>query len=229
MGIKLLSTGSYLPDRVLSNADLEKMVETSDEWITTRTGIRERRIAAPGQAASDLGYESARLALQRADFPAGKLDAIITATITGDHPFPSTGCLIQNRLGAKNAFALDISAACSGFLYGLTLARGLINSGQAGNVLLVASEVMSRVTDYTDRSTCVLLGDGSGAVLLTADKRDAVLGSFIASDGSFAHLLWAPAGGSRQPASHETVNQHLHYMKMEGQALFKVAVQAMSE
>lgn len=227
--MKIVSTGSYLPEKVLTNADLEKMVETSDEWIRTRTGVFERRIAAPEEAASDLGIRAGRLALERADFPPEKIDAVITATITGDYHFPSTACLIQKGLGAGNAFAFDLSAACSGFLYGLACSRGLILSGQCRNVLLVATETMSRVTDYTDRGTCVLLGDGAGAVLLAADGKDAVLGSYLASDGSYTELLLMPAGGGRCPASHETVEKRLHFMKMEGQALFKVAVQSMSE
>jgi len=229
MGIKIVSTGSYLPQKVLTNADLEKMVETSDEWIRTRTGISERRIAAPEEAASDLGIRAGRLALERANFLPEKIDAIITATITGDYHFPSTACLIQEGLGVCNAFAFDLSAACSGFLYGLVCSRGLIISGQCRNILLIAVETMSRVADYTDRGTCVLLGDGAGAVLLSADDKDAVLGSYLASDGRYADLLFMPAGGSRQPASYETVDKRLHFMKMEGQALFKVAVQSMSE
>ena len=229
MGMKIVSTGSYLPKHILTNADLEKMVETSDEWIRTRTGVSERRIAAPEEAASDLGIRAGRLALERADFSPEKIDAVITATITGDYHFPATACLIQKGLGACNAFAFDLSAACSGFLYGLVCSHGLILSGQCRNILLVAAETMSRVTDYTDRGTCVLLGDGAGAVLLTADEKDAVLGSYLASDGSYTDLLFMPAGGGRQPASHETVEKRLHFMKMEGQALFKVAVQAMSD
>jgi len=229
MGMKIVSTGSYLPQKVLTNADLEKMVETSDEWIRTRTGVCERRIAAPEEATSDLGIRAGRLALERAKFLPEKVDAIITATITGDYYFPSTVCLIQKGLGACNAFVFDLSAACSGFIYGLICSRGLILSGQCRNVLLIAAETMTRVTDYTDRGTCVLLGDGAGAVLLSADDKDAVLGSYLASDGGYADLLLMPAGGSRQPASHETVDKRLHFMKMEGQALFKVAVQSMSE
>lgn len=229
MGMRIVSTGSYLPQKVLTNADLEKMVETSDEWIRTRTGVSERRIAAPEEAASDLGIRAGRLALERANFPPEKIDAVITATITGDYHFPSTACIIQEGLGAGNAFAFDLSAACSGFLYGLVCSRGLILSGQCRNVLLIATETMSRVTDYTDRGTCVLLGDGAGAVLLSADEKDAVLGSYLASNGSYTDLLFMPAGGGRQPASRETVEKRLHFMKMEGQALFKVAVQSMVE
>ncbi|MFH2068624.1 MAG: beta-ketoacyl-ACP synthase III [Candidatus Omnitrophota bacterium] len=229
MGIKIIGTGSYLPQKVLTNADLEKMVETSDEWISTRTGVSERRIAAPEEAASDLGIHACRLALERANFSPEKIDAIIAATITGDYHFPSTACLIQKGLGASNAFAFDLAAACSGFLYGLACSRGLILSGQCRNVLLVATETMSRVTDYTDRGTCVLLGDGAGAVLLSADEKDAVLGSYLASDGNYTDLLFMPGGGGRYPASHETVDKRLHFMKMEGRALFKVAVQLMTE
>jgi len=227
--MKIVSTGSYLPERILTNADLEKMVDTSDEWIRTRTGILERRLAAPHEAASDLGAQAGRLALERANFSAVKVEAIITATITGDYPFPATACLIQERIGAKNAFAFDLSAACSGFLYGLVLARGLIISRQYRNILVIATDTMSRVTDYTDRSTCVLLGDGAGAALVSASNDDALLGSYLASDGSYAQILYVPAGGSRLPASQETVEKRLHYMKMEGRVLFKVAVQAMVE
>lgn len=229
MGIRIIATGSYLPEKKLSNSDLEKMVATSDEWIRTRTGIRNRRIAAPEEAASDLGARACRLALERAGRDPGDLDAIITATVSGDQPFPSTACAIQEKIGAAGAFAFDIGAACSGFLYGLAVARGLVASGQARLVMLVAAEVMSRVTDYTDRATCVLLGDGAGAALLESAPEDACLGAFQASDGSLGQLLYLPAGGSRLPASRETVDQRLHYMKMEGPALFRAAVPAMTE
>ncbi|MFH0795727.1 MAG: beta-ketoacyl-ACP synthase III [Candidatus Omnitrophota bacterium] len=228
MGIKIVSTGSYLPKKVLTNQDLEKMVDTSDEWIRTRTGISERRIAAPEEAVSDLGFHASLRALKKAGVSSESVEVIIVATITGDHPFPSTACLIQKKLGAKNAFAFDIAAACSGFLYGLAIARGLIVSGHYRNVLLVAADTMSRVADYTDRSTCVLLGDGAGAAFLSFSKKDSILGSCLFSDGNLAEILLVPAGGSRRPASKETVEQRMHFMKMDGQALFKVAVQAMS-
>lgn len=229
MGIKLVSTGSYLPEKILSNRDLEKVVETSDEWIKTRTGIERRRIAAPGEAASDLGANAGRLALERAGRSPEEVDVIITATVSGDQPFPATACLIQEKIGARNAFAFDISAACSGFLYGLAITHGMAAGGRWRRFLLIATEAMSRVTDYTDRTTCVLLGDGSGAALLEADDDDALLGGFFASDGSLAHILHLPAGGSRLPASRETVDRHLHFMKMEGPALFRAAVPAMTE
>jgi len=229
MGIKIVSTGSYLPEKVLTNQDLEKMVDTSDEWIRTRTGISERRIAAPEEATSDLGFHASQQALKKAGVSAESVEVIIVATITGDYLFPSTACLIQKKLGAKNAFAFDIAATCSGFLYGLAIARGLIVSGQYRNVLLVAADTMSRVTDYTDRSTCVLLGDGAGAAFLSVSREDSILGDCLFSDGNLSEILLVPAGGSRQPASQKTVEQRLHFMKMDGQALFKVAVQAMSE
>ena len=223
------SSGSYLPSKILTNADLEKMVDTSDEWITTRTGIKERRIAGKEEAASDLGAKASLVALQRAGIKPEEIDLIIAATVTPDMLFPSTACLIQEKIGAEKAAAFDISAACSGFIYGLVVADGLIKTGLYQNILLVATEVMSRVADYQDRSTCVLLGDGAGAVILNSSKDEGFLGSYLASAGKYGNLLFTPAGGSKLPSSHKTIDERLHYMKMNGRPLFKVAISSMTE
>lgn len=226
--MRILSTGSFLPEKILSNSDLERMVDTSDEWIKTRTGVEERRIAGPEEATSDLGAAACRSALEKAGLDAGEVDAVITATVTPDHPLPAAACLVQEKIGARNAFAFDLSAACSGFVYGLVVANGLIRSGTCRHVLLVAAETMSRITDYTDRRTCILLGDGAGAVLLGPGEPGALLGHHLGSDGSLKDLLYVPAGGSRRPACAETVRERLHYLKMEGQAIFRIAVPAMT-
>ena len=228
----IIGTGSYLPDKVLTNADLEKMVDTSDEWIRTRTGIVERRLAEDNVASSDLGVIAANRALENAKLEATAVELIIVATITSDMPFPATACYIQERIGAKKAAALDINAACSGYIYGLEIARQFIATGTYMTVLVVAAEVMSRIVDWKDRSTCVLFGDGAGAaVLKRASSKDGrkFLGAYLGTDGSAADLLKIPAGGSRLPASHETVEQGLHYLKMSGNEVFKFAVKAMEE
>lgn len=228
----IIGTGSYLPDKVLTNADLEKMVDTSDEWIRTRTGIVERRLAEDNVASSDLGVIAANRALENAKLEATAVELIIVATITSDMPFPATACYIQERIGAKKAAALDINAACSGYIYGLEIARQFIATGTYKTILVVAAEVMSRIVDWKDRSTCVLFGDGAGAaVLKRASSKDGkkILGSYLGTDGSAADLLKIPAGGSRLPASHETVEQRLHYLKMSGNEVFKFAVKAMEE
>jgi 3-oxoacyl-[acyl-carrier-protein] synthase-3 len=228
--LKIVSTGISLPDKVLSNADLERMVETSDEWIITRTGIRERRITGPGVATSDMGAEAGRMCLDRAGKKAEELDLILVATASGDHLFPSTACIVQSHLGAVNATAFDISAACSGFLYSLTVAYSLLRSGVYRNALIIGAESLSKITDYTDRSTCVLFGDGAGAMLveLSTDGKG-TFASHLGSDGSFAGLLNLPAGGSRMPATAQTVADHQHFIKMNGNELFKVAVRSMEE
>ncbi|UFJ42073.1 ketoacyl-ACP synthase III [Brevibacillus humidisoli] len=227
--VGILSTGSYVPERVLTNADLEQMVDTSDEWIVTRTGIRERRICSPEQASSDLAYEAAVKALQRANVAAEDLDMIIVATVTPDMLFPSTACLLQDRLGAKKAAAFDVSAACTGFLYGIATASQFIASGLYRYVLVVGVEALSKITDYTNRNTCVLFGDGAGAALLGPVPDGYGFQSFeLGADGSGGPLLQQPAGGSRIPASSESVEKRLHYISMNGGEVFKFAVRVMN-
>ena len=226
----IIGTGAFLPDIVLTNSDMEMMVETTDEWIITRTGIKERRICPRGMATSDLGYRAAIAACEDAAVKPGEIDFIIAATITPDKFFPSTACLIQSKLGIKNIPVFDLSAACSGFIYGLEIARNFIACGTYKTGLVVANECMSRMTDYTDRSTCVLLGDGAGAAVVRASgKEPGIMGSYISADGNYGDILAAPAGGSYMPSSFDTVEKHLHSMKMEGATLFKIAILSMSE
>ena len=230
MKARIVSTGYYLPEKVLTNKDLEKIVDTTEEWITQRTGIYERRIAAENEASSDMGIEAARMALERGGIAPGDVDAVICATITPDHFFPSTASIVQKELGLTAAFAFDLSAACSGFLYSLESARSLILSGSAETVLVVAAEKMSSITDWTDRSTCVLFGDGAGAAVLKKDNSGSgILSTYMKCDGSMGDLLKIPAGGSRAPATIQTVQQRLHFLQMEGNEVFKVAVRRMLE
>jgi 3-oxoacyl-[acyl-carrier-protein] synthase-3 len=226
----IIGTGHALPNGVLTNADLERVVETSDEWIVTRTGIRERRVARPDEYTSTFAAEAARQALEMAQVEAGELDMIICATVCPDMMLPATACLIQSHLTARRAAAYDIAAACSGFLYGLTLAEGVIKSGRCRKVLLVGAELLSRYVDYTDRSTCVIFGDGAGAAVIEATEEGrGVLAARIQSDGDFADYLYTPGGGTRYPASEETVHDRLHYIKMRGNELFKVAVRSLTD
>ncbi len=228
-GVKIAGTGSYFPERVLTNADLEKMVDTSDEWITTRTGIKERRIAHKQQATSDLALEASREALKSAGMNAQDIDLIMVATVTPDMFFPSTGCYLQKKLGAGEIPSFDLAAACSGFIYGISIAKGFIESGIYRNILLVGAETLSKVTDWTDRNTCVLFGDGAGAMILSASQEnDDVLSVFLGSNGAYSDLLYLPAGGSAHPATLETVNEKLHTMKMLGKEVFKAAVPKMA-
>lgn len=228
MQAKILSTGSYVPQRKLTNHDLEKLIDTSDGWITERTGIKERRIAGETQAASDLAYGAAKAAIKNAGMKPKDLDLIIVATVSGDMAFPSTGCVLQHRLGAKNAAAFDINAACSGFIYGLSVADSFVRSGSAARVLLVGAEVLSKFVNWQDRATCVLFGDGAGAAVIEAtDGQSAILSTHIYSDGSMGDLLMLPAGGSREPASKETVRKGRHYISMKGNETFKVAVKTL--
>jgi 3-oxoacyl-[acyl-carrier-protein] synthase-3 len=214
---RIISTGSYVPENVITNNDLEQIVDTSDEWIIERTGIRERRIVNGDQATSDLAYEAAHEALKRADLKARDIDLIIVATISGDMVFPSTSCILQQKLGAKNAAAFDLNAACSGFVYGLHIANSLIKSGAHKRILLVGAEVLSKFTDWSDRTTCVLFGDGAGAVLLEGTKeKQGVYATYIYSDGNLSDLICLPGGGSRNPCSRETILKRLHFMKMKG-------------
>lgn len=229
IGVKIAGTGSYFPEKVLTNSDLEKMVDTSDEWITTRTGIKERRIAHKQQATSDLALEASREALKSAGMNARDIDLIIVATVTPDMFFPSTGCYLQKKLGAGEIPSFDLAAACSGFIYGISIAKGFIESGIYRNILLVGAETLSKVTDWTDRNTCVLFGDGAGAMILSASQEsDDVLSVFLGSNGAYSDLLYLPAGGSAHPATLETVNGKLHTMKMLGKEVFKAAVPKMA-
>ncbi len=221
--------GSYLPEKVLTNHDLEKLVETSDEWIKTRTGMSERHIAADDQAASDLSLIAARRALESAGLEAAALDAIVLATVCPDYLFPSTACVLQDKLGAVNAGGFDLSAGCAGFASSLAVADGLIKSGQCEHVLVVGVEVLSRVTNWEDRGTCVLFGDGAGAAVVSAVEEEGVLANYLRADGSGGRFLIQPAGGSANPATHETVERKMHYIHMSGGDVFKAAVRAMVE
>ena len=226
--VHIVGVGSCTPERVLTNQDLEKIVDTSDEWIVSRTGIRERRISDPDMPASALATEAARRALKDAGIPGEEIDQIIVGTVTGDRPFPSTACLLQDRLGARSAYAFDISAACSGFLYALSLGRNQILAGAADTVLVAGVETLSKITDWTDRNTCVLFGDAAGAVVLrSTGEPGGILATKLHSDGSLTHLLEMPGGGSLNPSSHETVDQRMHYIRMSGNDVFKHAVRAM--
>lgn len=229
--VKILGTGSYVPEKVLTNADLEKMVQTSDEWITTRTGIRERRIADENTATSDLAVDAAKRALEDAHLTAESINLIVVATITPDMLFPSTACFVQKALGAKNAAAFDVSAACSGFIYGLAIVRSLIETGLYDKVLLIGAETLSKITDWQDRNTCVLFGDGAGAMVLgrSEDQDSSILSVFLGADGNYDYLLNLPGGGSRNPISEKIIEQRLHFLKMAGKEVFRVAVAKMSE
>ncbi|MDZ7264494.1 MAG: ketoacyl-ACP synthase III [candidate division KSB1 bacterium] len=222
--------GFAVPKQILTNGDLEKLVDTSDEWIKERTGMVQRYVCDAATATSDLGTEAAKKALAAAKLKPKDIDIIIVATVTGDTPFPATACYVQKNLGAINAAAFDISAACSGFLYGLTIANNLIAAGEYKNVLVIGAEALTKITDYTDRTTCVLFGDGAGAaVLQPSDGQRGIMKTLIKSDGRLTDLLYMPGGGSRQPASHETIDQRLHYIKMQGTDVFKYAVKAMGD
>ncbi|MBZ0154593.1 MAG: ketoacyl-ACP synthase III [Alphaproteobacteria bacterium] len=225
---RIIATGSYVPEKVLTNHDLEKMVDTSDEWITERSGIKERRIAAKGQTASDLACEASKAALKQAGLKGGDIDMIIVATVSGDMPFPSTACLLQKRLDAKKAAGFDVNAACSGFLYALSVGESFIKSGAHKRVLVVGTEVLSKFVDWEDRTTCVLFGDGAGAVVLEAATGDSgILSTHLHSDGNLWELLNIPGGGSKNPPSKDTVKEGLHCIKMKGNETFKVAVRTL--
>ncbi|HEX5397742.1 MAG TPA: beta-ketoacyl-ACP synthase III [Verrucomicrobiae bacterium] len=220
--------GSYVPEKVLTNADLEKMVETSDDWITTRTGIKERRIAANDEFTSDMAAKAAQRAMKMAGVTAEQIDLIIVATITPDMPFPATACHVQQKIGAKRAAAFDLEAACSGFIYGLEIGQQFIMSRTYDIVLVIGAEKLSAITDWTDRNTCVLFGDGAGAAILqNRENAHGLLTAVMGADGGKANLLFMPAGGSRCPASKESVDGRLHFLRMEGKETFKNAVQAM--
>lgn len=227
---RITGTGSYLPEKVLSNFEIEKVLDTSDEWIVSRTGIRERRIAAEGEYTSDLATNAARKALEMAGVTPDQIDLVIVGTITGDFPWPATACLVQQQLGCKHAFAFDVSAACSGFVYALATASKFIESGTAKRALIIGAEVLSRIIDWQDRNTCVLFGDGAGAVVLEATNEDrGILSTHLHSDGSYWELLYQAGFGSRTPASAEALAQRVNYLKMQGNEVFKVAVRMLSE
>ena len=228
---RIVGWGMYVPPRVITNDDLAKIVETSDEWIRTRTGIRERHIVdKPSETTATLAARAARAALDKAGLPPTALDLIILSTSSPEHLFPATACIVQDAIGAVNAGAFDLSAACSGFVYGLAMAHGMIVSGQAETVMVIGAETLSRLVDWSDRNTCVLFGDGAGAVILQAsDQPGGLLASVLGADGSGAYLLSLPAGGSRLPASIETVRNGDHYIKMDGKAVFRFATRVMAE
>lgn len=227
----ITALGCYAPPRVLSNFDLERLVETSNDWILERTGIAERRIAEPGMATSDMAAEAALAALARRGIAADELDAIIVCTVTPDMLFPSTACLVQNRLGATRVWGFDLVAACSGFVYGLATGAHFVASGSHRKVLVIGADTMSRIIDYTDRGTCILFGDGAGAMLIepSEDEQAGFIDFLGEIDGSGADFLKMPAGGSRLPASAETVAQRLHFVHQNGQQVFKYAVRKMYE
>ncbi len=227
--MRVLGTGSSVPETVLTNFDLERMVDTSDEWITTRTGIKERRIAGPSETTSTLALEASQRALEAARVAPEELSCIIVATVTPDMLFPSTACLLQHALGAKYAFAFDLEAGCTGFVYALSVAEKYLLAEGDGKALVVGAETLSKIVDWQDRATCVLFGDGAGAAVLGLDERPGILATYLGADGGGAHLLELPAGGSRLPASPETVEKRLHYIKMNGNEVFKFAVRVVEE
>lgn len=226
---RISGIGSYLPERVLSNHDLEKMVDTNDEWISSRTGIKERRIAAENEFCSDMAFKAAKKALTDSKVSPEEIDLIIVATATPDHPTPSTAAIVQGKIGACNAGALDIQAACTGYLYGLSMGKAFVESGMYRNILLIASDKMSAFVDYQDRNTCVIFGDGASAAMISAEGSGFLIDSIcLGSDGEFSGLISIPAGGSRTPPTEETVKARQHYFHMAGKETFKHAVRRMS-
>src|SRR6195256_4444390 len=226
----IVGTGHSYPEGILTNAELAKMVETSDEWITSRTGIKQRRKAAPGEYTSMFAVKAARQAIERAGLQVEDIDLLLCATVSPDQILPSTGCIIQAELGANKAAAMDIVAACSGFLYGLTLAESMIRTGQARYALVIGAEILTQYVDYTDRGTCILFGDGAGAAVLgPVDASRGILAARIRSDGRYLEQLYSPGGGTRRPPTSETLAAGDHFFKMKGNELFKVAVRSMAE
>lgn len=226
----IIGMGHAYPEGILTNADLEKIVETSDEWITSRTGIKQRHKAAENEYTSQFGVLAARQALERAGVDASEVDLIVCATTTPDQIMPSTGALIQAQLGANNAAGMDVFAACSGFLYGLTMVESMIRTGQIRNALVIGAEVLTKYVDYTDRSTCVIFGDGAGAALLgPVNSGKGILATKIRSDGRYEEQLYAPGGGTKLGTTHKTIDEGQHFFKMKGNELFKVAVRSMAD
>lgn len=229
-GVSIIGWGIAMPSKVITNSDLEKMVDTSDEWIRTRTGIRERRVANPEQAASDLAFDAAQAALKKADLSPDRLGLIIVATVTPDMAFPATACLVQDRLGAKGVAAFDLEAGCSGFLYGLSVGHQFVQSATYDYVLIIGVDILSRITNWEDRNTCVLFGDGAAAVILgPGEPEQGILSTYLGSDGGGGKYLYLPAGGSRYPLDHEALDQGLQYTQMNGPEVFKFAVRIMGE
>lgn len=229
MKARITGTGSYAPAKVLTNADLERMVATSDEWITERTGIRERRIAGIGEACSDLAVQAGKRALAAAGLAPTDLDMILVATCTGDYPLPATACLVQHQLGATKAAACDLGAACCGFVYALSVADAYVKTGMR-HVLVIGSEVMSAIMDWTDRNTCILFGDGAGAAVVSASEGDhGILSTHLRSDGNLCDLIVVPGGGSRIPPSEKVIAERMQYVKMKGNETFKVAVRTLED
>jgi len=227
---RIIGTGSFLPERVLDNKYFEKIVDTSNEWIMERTGIKERHVAEPNVASSDIATVAAKKALKSAGVKAEDIEVIIVATITPDMFFPPTACFVQKNIGATKAAAFDISAVCSGFIFGLTIADAFIKSGKYKNALVIGAEVMSKIIDYTDRNTCVIFGDGAGAAVVVPEKGNrGILSTNIHSDGNYAHLIQMPGGGTRNPITKEMIDKRLHYVHMQGRETFKIAVRAMEQ
>jgi len=226
----ILGTGSEVPSKVVTNRDLEKMVDTSDEWITVRTGIKERRVLEEGKGNADMAYLAAKRALKDAGMEAKDLDAIIMGTVSADYPFPSSACVLEDMLGARNAFSFDVGAACSGFLNALSVADLYVRSGKVNKALVLGSDVLSRMLNWQDRSTCILFGDGAGAVVLGASENGSgILSTKLRTDGSYVKALYVPAGGSLKPARAETVRNNEHTISMNGKEVFKIAVRSMEE
>lgn len=226
----ITGTGSSVPEKVLTNADLERMVETTDEWITSRTGIKERHIAAEGEFTSTFATRAAERALAMAGVSAAELDLIIVGTVTPDFPFPSTACVVQSNLGAERAAVFDLSAACSGFVYGLSVAEKFIRTGAAKKALVIGAEVLTRILDWSDRNTCVLFGDGAGAVVVEAgESGPGIMNSYMRSDGTYWEHLYLPAAGSRNPVTQQVLDEGKMYISMQGNDIFKLAVRAMEE
>jgi 3-oxoacyl-[acyl-carrier-protein] synthase-3 len=228
---QIIGTGSYAPEKVLTNADLEKIVDTTDAWITERTGIRERRVAAPGEATSDMAVQAARRALELAGVRPEELGLIVVGTVTADMPMPSCAALVQAKLGARNAFAFDVAAACSGSLYALCVADQFIRTGQVKRALVIGAELLSRALNWDDRNTCVLFGDAAGALVLapTEDEGRGLLSTHLYTDGSLADILCIPGGGTRKPACEEVLKEKLHTLHMNGREVFKFAVRALAD
>ena len=227
--VRILGTGSFAPAKILSNFDLERIVDTSDEWITKRTGIKERRIAEEDVASSDLGYEASVNAIKNSSIDLADIDGIIVATTTPDYLFPSTACILQQRLSITKGFAFDLLAACSGFLYALQVGKVMIDSGSAENLLIVGAETYSKIINYNDRTTCVLFGDGAGATVITKSDAPGIMSIKISADGRYGDLLTLPGGGSRVPVTEESAKNGSHYLQMKGRDVFKIAVKRMQD
>jgi 3-oxoacyl-[acyl-carrier-protein] synthase-3 len=227
----IAGTGSYAPEKVVTNADLAKFVDTNDQWIVERTGIKERRVVADGEATSDLAFRAAQKALEDAKLDPKDVEAIVVGTITPDFPFPSMAAVLQAKLGNKKAFAFDLSAACAGSIYALSVADRYVASGAVKNALVVGADALTRITDWTDRNTCILFGDGAGAMVLvpTSDERRGILTTRLHTDGSQVGILYQPGGGSKEPISEKVVKERSHFVKMNGREVFKVAVRALEE